>query len=164
MASGTEKDYPLPGAYCSRRSSYENEPAALSLSIMSPVFFPSHGDCIMVKRRRNSSRRLPGAWVEEDEDVYDRSNIHLDELRQTIATLRKETQQLEETDVLLKKSIQIVARKRQLVKHRRRKQSQWVWCDDQQTTDEENDEDYLGMHDDQRVPPADVLLDDWEWV
>ncbi|ORX44002.1 hypothetical protein DM01DRAFT_1340562 [Hesseltinella vesiculosa] len=95
--------------------------------------------------------RLPGAWVDPTMPYQDRrfpltqetSTIlkpdpptedrhHMQQLKTTIATLREQAQQLEETDLVVKKSIQIVSKKRIKAIHQRRQQSQWDWCDDQE--------------------------------
>ncbi|KAG2224104.1 hypothetical protein INT45_004985 [Circinella minor] len=54
----------------------------------------------------------------------------VDALRQTVAELRKKAEQLEQADVMVKKGIEAVARKRVIAQHKRRRQSGWDWCDD----------------------------------
>ncbi|CAO3599775.1 unnamed protein product [Absidia cylindrospora] len=54
-------------------------------------------------------------------------HVDMNHLRQTIASLRERAEQLEQTDLVVKKSIEIVAKKRQLAE--RRQYAQWDWCD-----------------------------------
>jgi transposase-like protein len=85
-------------------------------------------------------------------------------LKQTIANLRKEKQRLEETNDIVKKSIQIVARKRMIAQsnsgHKRNKK-------DKQSETEEEEDIYI-------VVPSDFMptqeemkaagLEGWEWI
>ncbi|KAL0076046.1 hypothetical protein J3Q64DRAFT_1753815 [Phycomyces blakesleeanus] len=115
-------EYALPGAYehhhHHNHHNNQNWPIPVSLAISS-VFCPTDG---LLTQPVQDHHRFPGAWVDEEERA--------DNLRQTIATLRKETKELEKTDLIVKKSIEIVAQKRVLAHTKqKRKQSQWDWCD-----------------------------------
>ncbi|KAG2213906.1 uncharacterized protein EV154DRAFT_229211 [Mucor mucedo] len=116
-----------------------------SLAIVSSVLFPHHTEVALLEKRTANAHYLPGAWIEQPQESTD-----IDLLKQTIASLRKETQQLEETDELVKKNIQIVARKRRLVRR----------------TDEDDDI-YIVVPSD-FIPTKDQMkaagLDGWEWV
>ncbi|KAI8062642.1 hypothetical protein BC940DRAFT_308373 [Gongronella butleri] len=81
----------------------------------------------------------------------DPSDHTMDRLRETIATLREQAKQLEKTDIVVKKSIQIVSQKRILAVHQRRSKSQWDWCEPHTLPD---------------LAPSDADDDwsDWEWV
>ncbi|ORZ26127.1 hypothetical protein BCR42DRAFT_401633 [Absidia repens] len=54
-------------------------------------------------------------------------HVDMNHLRQTIASLRERAEQLEQTDLVVKKSIEVVAKKRLLAE--RRQYAQWDWCD-----------------------------------
>jgi hypothetical protein len=85
-------------------------------------------------------------------------------LKQTIANLRKEKQRLEETNDIVRKSIQIVARKRMLAQsnsgHKRSKKEK------QTETDEEEDiyivvpSDFMPTQEEMKA----AGLDGWEWI
>ncbi|KAI8146668.1 hypothetical protein BJV82DRAFT_599396 [Fennellomyces sp. T-0311] len=163
MASETI-EYRLPGAYHYRRPSDKEDEVSLPLAIVSSVLFPSEG--IMVQTTHTS---LPGAWVkdqpaEEDEDTSSQEyDQNIDELRRTVAELRRKAEQLEQADVMVKKGIEIVARKRQLAQHKRRRQSEWDWCDS--SCDETSDDE---PHETQPKKKTLIVVDDeggeWEIV
>ncbi|KAI8376294.1 uncharacterized protein BYT42DRAFT_615060 [Radiomyces spectabilis] len=153
------EDYHLPGSYAGipkNRQWEDNITESVSpMALVSSVLFPGPADSLLVKRSSiNDDRGLPGAWVKKEPDFHDNHPAHakdvtvhasepanknevvdsppsdtLKELRQTIVSLRKETQALEDTNIILQKSIQIVAKKRVRAQNKRRKQSQWVWCE-----------------------------------
>ncbi|KAI7853700.1 hypothetical protein BDC45DRAFT_509917 [Circinella umbellata] len=62
----------------------------------------------------------------------------VDALRQTVAELRKKAEQLEQADVMVKKGIEAVARKRVIAQYKRRRQSGWDWCDDSSSSSSNN--------------------------
>ena len=75
----------------------------------------------------------------------------VDTLRQTVAELRKKAEQLEQADVMVKKGIEAVARKRVIAQHKRRRQSGWDWCDDISSSSGNNSS---SSEDDDNVAPS----------
>ncbi|KAI9493176.1 hypothetical protein BDB00DRAFT_872690 [Zychaea mexicana] len=73
-----------------------------------------------------------------DKAEYDNQ---VDELRRTVAELRRKAEQLEQADIMVKKGIEIVARKRVIAQHKRRRQSEWDWCDSSCSNSSEEDDD-----------------------
>ncbi|KAI8092532.1 uncharacterized protein BX664DRAFT_89399 [Halteromyces radiatus] len=160
-----------------------------TLAIISPIFFsPSLSPTSL----RTS---LPGAWVDtspyqEEKEINNenpslpyqqttttttREHVDMTHLRQTIATLREQAKQLEETDLVVKKSIQVVAKKRLLAHHQRRLHSQWDWCDEpNDTNNNKNSVPFLDdMDDGTETDQSDQNDDherrddcgsDWEWI
>lgn len=123
-----------------------------SLAIVSSVLFPHHTEGSLLEKRTANSTCLPGAWIEDKEmtaSTDTASEADIDLLKRTIASLRKEKQKLEETNDIVKKSIQIVARKRLIAQR------------------EEDDDIYIVVPSD-FIPSEDQMkaagLDGWEWV
>ncbi|KAI8097833.1 uncharacterized protein B0P05DRAFT_522247 [Gilbertella persicaria] len=147
-----------------------------SLAIVSSVLFPQ----TPIEGSSMKRRKLPGAWIDEDEEeepfertvsptapklttqiLSNEEDIHL--LKQTIASLKKEKEKLEETNDIVKKSIQIVARKR-LKAHNNKKIKHTTADNDQE---EEEEEEYIVVPND-LMPTQDELkaagIDGWEWI
>lgn len=156
-------EYNLPGAYQNERP--DSEPALTQQclwfeltgsTVLQSVFHTADN----LKKRRS---QLPGAWEELSETtnvVVDDKNLN--ELRQTVAALRKEAEKLEAADVLVKKGIEAVARKRMLAEHKRRKQSEWDWCEEAESTEDSSSDD---DDDESRRRQSHKLEDDdWEWI
>ncbi|KAI9279550.1 hypothetical protein BY458DRAFT_502132 [Sporodiniella umbellata] len=96
----------------------------------------------------NHLQSLPGAWIEESKEQ------DIDLLKQTIETLRKEKEKLEETNHIVKKSIQIVAEKRQLAEQAK------------STRKSKNDE-YVLISQEHRPTQEELTaagIEGWEWV
>lgn len=119
-------------------------------AIVSSILFPYHQDSNTMTRRRQV--RLPCTWVDEDEVPrislpIDQEQDQVELLKEAIENLKKEKEKLEETDGLVKKSIQIVARKRLLAQQKKQDyiiiNSEWI------PTQEEMKE---------------AGLEGWEWV
>src|SRR6478735_11004663 len=95
---------------------------------------------------------LPGAWIEDD-NIKREEKEDVDLLKQTIETLRKEKERLEETNHIVKKSIEIVAEKRLLA---------------EQAKSDRRLEDYIIISNQERVPTQEELLaaglEGWEWI
>ncbi|KAI8328685.1 hypothetical protein EDC96DRAFT_530184 [Choanephora cucurbitarum] len=128
----------------------------------------------LTKRRRLHT--LPGAWVddneeeEEEEEVFIRkisatpprittellgtNEEDIELLKQTIANLKREKERLEETNDIVKKSIQVVARKR-LKAHSHKKHRQL------------EEEEFIVISNELK-PTQDELkaagIDGWEWI
>jgi hypothetical protein len=156
-----------------------------------------HHLAIFLSPATTDASHIPGAWV--DPNVHcchcqttaaTAASDHQEDmnaLRQTIASLRDQAKKLEMTDLMVKKSIQVVAKKRRLAQH----SSQWDWCDplDDEEEEEEDDDDGIDMDSfhsfqsdtiqDTNVPVLDDASEtdhsmhdvqaqdcdgDWEWV
>ncbi|CAO3661009.1 hypothetical protein G6F70_004635 [Rhizopus microsporus] len=105
----------------------------------------------------NLLQSLPGAWIEEEEvEELKKSEDDIELLKQTIETLKKEKEKLEETNHIVKKSIQIVAEKRLLA--------------EQAKSDRKllKNEDYIIVAKDERIPTQEELraagIEGWEWI
>lgn len=114
------------------------------------------------RTRKTNLQSLPGAWIDEpdmEEEVNHDQDIDL--LKQTIANLRKEKQKLEETNDIVKKSIQIVARKRLLAQAKKKNNTS-----DKSSSEEEEDV-YIVVQSD-FMPTQEEMnaagLDGWEWI
>ncbi|KAI8342436.1 hypothetical protein BC941DRAFT_448662 [Chlamydoabsidia padenii] len=107
--------------------------------------------------------------------VVDQLGMH--QLRETIASLKERARQLEQTDLMVKKSIEIVAKKRLLAHHQRRQHSQWDWCDqpndlvvgDQDNTgvpvlDNMDDGAETDHSEEEEEEQEDGCGGDWEWI
>ncbi|CAO3599796.1 unnamed protein product [Absidia cylindrospora] len=88
---------------------------------------------------------IPGTWVDSNlhychcQTAVAAMNHHQEDmkhLKQTIASLRDQAKELERTDLIVKKSIQVVAKKRRLAQH----SSQWDWCEPLDDLDEDDDD------------------------
>ncbi|KAI8884991.1 hypothetical protein K501DRAFT_246849 [Backusella circina FSU 941] len=126
-----------------------------TLAIVSSVLFPTHPEGSLVKRRKINLQNLPGAWIEKED-----GDDTIDTLKETIAHLRKETERLEETDMIVKKSIQIVTEKRLVAQSKR--------CSKLATKMvTEGDEVYIMVAKD-FVPTQEEMIaagiESWEWV
>lgn len=121
---------------------------------------------LLKRTRKVNLQSLPGAWIDEqEEEEEEETSINHDQdidlLKKTIANLRKEKQKLEETNDIVKKSIQIVARKRLLAQAKKKNN-----LSDKSSLEEEEDI-YI-------VVPSDFMptqeemnaagLDGWEWI
>lgn len=133
-----------------------------SLAIVSSVLFPHHTEGSLLEKRRANLQCLPGAWIEDKEIIttsVSASDADIDLLKRTIASLRKEKQKLEETNDIVKKSIQIVARKRLIAQSKKSR-----YDSDSSTEDEDI---YIVVPSD-FIPTEDEMkaagLDGWEWV
>lgn len=158
------------------------------LAVASSVAFPYHHD--LRRRRRARVNLLPGAWIdeeeedddegEEEEQVFQRTVSSLppqlslllvdkpseekntiEILKQTIDKLRLEKERLEETNDIVKKSIQIVARKRIIAQTQTQQRKSLV--------KEEDEDDIVIIVPNDFVPPThDEMiaagLDGWEWI
>lgn len=95
--------------------------------------------------------------------------VDMNQLRETIASLKERAKQLEQTDLVVKKSIEIVAKKRMLAQ--RRQHSQWDWCDQPNDTQgrispgvpvlDDVEDDAETDHSDEE---HDGCGGDWEWI
>lgn len=181
MAATNNDEYHLPGAYHSSieiqqqqlSTSSPSFSSSLPLAIMSSVLFPCHTESILGQPQLLQPTTLPGAWVTVDHPEKTQKadeNEEIITLRRAVATLRKEAAELEKTDVLVKKSIEIVTHKRLLAEHRRRRRSKWDWCEDDSSSSSSSsssDEDEEGetFPDCQRRTNKDTDDDDdWEWI
>ncbi|KAG0950904.1 hypothetical protein G6F57_002235 [Rhizopus arrhizus] len=104
----------------------------------------------------NLLQSLPGAWIDDDSKMEEKNLIKVNEidvLKQTIETLRKEKERLEETNHIVKKSIEIVAEKRLLA---------------EQAKSDRRLEDYIIISNQERGPTQEELLaaglEGWEWI
>lgn len=95
----------------------------------------------------------------------------IEKLKQTIENLRKEKQKLEETNDIVKKSIQIVARKRLIAQKENssKKKKDISNSSDYDTAGEDDEEDiYIVVPSDFIPPTQDEMkaagLDGWEWI
>jgi hypothetical protein len=126
-----------------------------TLAIVSSVLFPTHPEGSLVKRRNTNSKNLPGTWIEPENE---RS---LAALRNTIEVLRKEKERLEETNKIVRKSIEVVAEKRVVAQSKRSNKLAT-------RTVTVGDEVYImvakdcPLHDDMFTTELDNS--DWEWV
>ncbi|KAG2236211.1 hypothetical protein INT48_003830 [Thamnidium elegans] len=125
---------------------------------------PHYTETTLSKRRKVNLQSLPGAWIDEP-DKEEETSINCDQdidlLKQTIANLRKEKKKLEETNDIVKKSIQIVARKRLIAQTKKKNQT------DTNEDGQEEEDIYI-------VVPSDFMptqeemkaagLDGWEWI
>lgn len=167
------EDYQLPGGFHVNPTYKDTHLCkdTFPLAIVSSVLFPGHADTLLQNNRNtkdDTSNTLPGAWIEDQtqQEVDDETEPLLggsedpqdiDELRRTVAALREQAEKLQETDVLVKKSIQIVARKRLQAQHDRRRQSEWDWCGDEEA-------DSSDSSDDDEDDGNDDRMDDWELI
>lgn len=110
---------------------------------------------------RLSNQIITTSAAASDEDI--------EFLKQTIASLRKEKEKLEETNDIVKKSIQIVARKRmiaQINSHLKKTQKQQTSDAASAITDEEEDiyivvpSDFMPTQEEMKA----AGLDGWEWI
>ncbi|KAF1796977.1 hypothetical protein FB192DRAFT_1401572 [Mucor lusitanicus] len=99
------------------------------------------------------------------------SDEDIEFLKQTIASLRKEKEKLEETNDIVKKSIQIVARKRMIAQtnsHLKKAQKQQTSDAASAITDEEEEEDIYIVVPSDFMPTQEEMkaagLDGWEWI
>ncbi|CAO0796682.1 unnamed protein product [Mucor circinelloides] len=108
--------------------------------------------------------RLPNQIIATSATASDQD---IEFLKQTIANLRKEKERLEETNDIVKKSIQIVARKRMIAQtnsHLKKTQKQHNTSD--AATDEEEDiyvvvpNDFMPTQEEMKA----AGLDGWEWI
>ncbi|KAI8382293.1 hypothetical protein BD560DRAFT_386189 [Blakeslea trispora] len=152
-----------------------------SLAIVSSVLFPQPPiEGTLTKRRRLHT--LPGAWIDEEDNEEQEVFIQkipatpprittqllgtneedIELLKETIANLKREKEKLEETNDIVKKSIQIVARKR-LKAH---KHTQMIDHEDDEDNDDELEEFIVISSD--LMPTQDELkaagIDGWEWI
>ncbi|KAG1050863.1 hypothetical protein G6F46_004084 [Rhizopus delemar] len=95
---------------------------------------------------------LPGAWIEDD-SMKREEKEDVDLLKQTIETLRKEQERLEETNHVVKKSIEIVTEKRLLAEKAKKDRKM---------------DDYILINSQEHIPSQEELmaagLEGWEWV
>ncbi|KAI9311823.1 hypothetical protein BX666DRAFT_897481 [Dichotomocladium elegans] len=90
------------------------------------------------------------------------------ELRRTVAELRQQAEQLEQADRMVKKGLEVIAQKRVLAQHKRRRRSQWDWCDDieggnaegVESTSEEEETTRTAL----RPKTSRAEEDDWVWI
>jgi hypothetical protein len=108
------------------------------------------------RKNMNLLQSLPGAWIDDDTKMEEKNLIkanEIDVLKQTIETLRKEKERLEETNHIVKKSIEIVAEKRLLA---------------EQAKSDRRLEDYIIISNQERGPTQEELLaaglEGWEWI
>ncbi|CAO3609544.1 unnamed protein product [Mucor hiemalis] len=156
-----------------------------NLAVASSVSFPYQHE--LRSRRVNI---LPGAWIEEDEEeelqqeqVFKKTvspyppqiSLLLEQqqpkgedntielLKQTIDKLRVEKEKLEETNDIVKKSIQVVARKRIIAQTQTQQKKSLL---KEEETDEEDV--YIIVPNDFVPPTHDEMiaagLDGWEWI
>ncbi|CEP10470.1 hypothetical protein [Parasitella parasitica] len=117
---------------------------------------------VSVAPPRLSDQIIATASSASDEDI--------EFLKQTIANLRKEQEKLEETDHIVKKSIQIVARKRiiaQTNSHLKKTQKQQQSSEASAATADEEEDVYIVVQS-EFMPTQEEMkaagLDGWEWV
>lgn len=91
---------------------------------------------------------LPGAWIEDD-NIKREEKEDVDLLKQTIETLRKEQERLEETNHVVKKSIE-----KRLLAEKAKKDRKM--------------DDYILINSQEHIPSQEELmaagLEGWEWV
>ncbi|KAG0736027.1 hypothetical protein G6F29_010227 [Rhizopus arrhizus] len=126
-----------------------------SLNLPAQDFRKSTRDCLMNKKNNNWMdllQSLPGAWIEDD-NIKREEKEDVDLLKQTIETLRKEQERLEETNHVVKKSIEIVAEKRLLAEKAKKDRKM---------------DDYILINSQEHIPSQEELmaagLEGWEWV
>lgn len=107
-------------------------------------------------KNMNLLQSLPGAWIDDDTKMEEKNLIKVNEidvLKQTIEILRKEKERLEETNHIVKKSIEIVVEKRLLA---------------EQAKSDRRLEDYIIISSQERGPTQEELLaaglEGWEWI
>lgn len=144
------------------------------------MLLPHYTEGTLLKRRKVNLQTLPGAWIDEadkeEEELVVNYDQDIDLLKQTIANLRREKQKLEETNDIVKKSIQIVARKRLIAQTNKKKKIEKKEKKEEEDCEEEEDdeEDEEEEEDIYIVVPSDFMptqeemkaagLDGWEWI
>ncbi|KAL9548177.1 hypothetical protein PS6_006740 [Mucor atramentarius] len=166
-------------------SSQQDNMNSSSLATVSSVLFPHNtNEGTVLKRRKVKLQTLPGAWIEDnnvEEDEQDKENMQQqfvktvsatpprlpNQIIATSATASDQDIELEETNDIVKKSIQIVARKRMIAQtnsHLKKTQKQHNTSD--AATDEEEDiyvvvpNDFMPTQEEMKA----AGLDGWEWI
>ncbi|CAO3652582.1 unnamed protein product [Mucor fragilis] len=166
----------------------------------SVLFPHNANESAVLKRRKVKLQTLPGAWIEDnimEDDEQDKENMQfvkivpatpprlpnqiittsasasdqdIEFLKQTIASLRKEKEKLEETNDIVKKSIQIVARKRMIAQtnsHLKKTQKQQTISETASAATDEEEDIYIVVPND-FMPTQEEMkaagLDGWEWI
>ncbi|GAA5802720.1 hypothetical protein EDC94DRAFT_563089 [Helicostylum pulchrum] len=119
---------------------------------------------VLKRKRKVNLQSLPGAWIDDEQQEKEETSCDQDIelLKQTIANLRKEKQKLEETNDIVKKSIQIVARKRLIA------QKKNLLLSSDTSSEEEDEEDIYVVVPNDSMPSQEEMnaagLDGWEWI
>ncbi|KAI9277280.1 hypothetical protein BDA99DRAFT_532350 [Phascolomyces articulosus] len=151
----TTMEYQLPGAYHYQRRPSDkenNNTVSLPLAIVSSVLFPSEASRQQEKQQELMHKPKGQEYEKEQQESAECNKAEYDHqvnaLRRTVAELRRKAEQLEQADVMVKKGIEIVARKRVIAQHKRRRQSEWDWCESHSSSssdENEDDDDDVGV-------------------